>query len=74
MRTLIPPANLATYYEIGRLAFNLLPILLSRVHGPAVSKVHDILLGLPTFALIQDDPLDSAKVNATQAIEEFLKV
>ena len=60
---------------MGKLAFDLLPILLSRIYGPAVSKVHDIiLLGLPTFDLIQDDPLGSEKVKATQAIEEFLKV
>jgi len=63
-----------TYYEIGRLAFALLPILLSRIDGPGVSQVHDILLGLPTFDLIQDDPLGSEKVKAMQAIEEFLKV
>jgi hypothetical protein len=63
-----------TYYEVGRLAFDLLPILLSKIQGPAVSQVHDILLDLPTFYLIQDDPLGSEKVKATQAIEEFLKV
>jgi hypothetical protein len=63
-----------TYYEVGRLAFNLLPILLSRIKGPAVSQVHGILLGLPTFHLITDDPLGSEKIKAMQAIEEFLKV
>ena len=63
-----------TYYEVGELALDLLPILLSRIKGPAVSKVHNILLGLPTFYLIQDDPLGSEKVKAMQAIEEFLKV
>jgi hypothetical protein len=63
-----------TYYKVGRLAFNLLPILLSRIQGSAVSRVRDILLGLPTFHLIQDDPLRSEKVKAMQAIEEFLKV
>ena len=63
-----------TYYKVGKLAFNLLPILLSRIDGPAVSKVHNILLGFPTFDLIQDDPLGSEKVKAMQAIEEFLKV
>jgi len=63
-----------TYYEVGKLAFNLLLILLSRIDGPAVSKVHNILLGFPTFDLIQNDPLRLEKVEATHAIEEFLKV
>jgi hypothetical protein len=63
-----------TYYKVGKLAFDLLPILLSRIQGPAVSRVHDILLRLPTFDLITDDPLRAEKVKATQAIEEFLKV
>ena len=63
-----------TYYKVGKLAFDLLPILLSRIKGPGVSQVHDILLRLPTLDLIQDDPLGSEKVKATQAIEEFLKV
>ena len=63
-----------TYYEVGKLAFDLLPILLSRIEGPAASQVHDTLLGFPTFDLIQNDPLGSEKVKATQAIEEFLKV
>jgi len=68
------PKELTTYYKVGKLAFDLLPILLSRIKGPAVSKVHSILLGLPTFDLIQDDPLGSEKVKAMQAIEQFSKV
>ena len=48
--------------------------MLSRIQGPAVSKVHNILLDLPTFDLIQDDPLGSEKVKAMQAIEQFSKV
>ena len=60
-----------TYYEVGKLAFDLLPILLSRIKGPAVSQLHDIL---PAFQLIKNDPLELEKVKATQAIEEFLKV
>jgi len=36
--------------------------------------VNDILLGLPTFYLIKDDPLGLEKVKAMQAIEQFLKV
>jgi len=63
-----------TYYKVGKLAFNLLPILLSRIKGPAVSQVHDILLGAPIFYLIEDDPLESEKFKAMQAIDEFLKV
>ena len=76
IHTLIP-TNLfgTTYYEVGKLAFDLLPILLSRVTGPGVSQVNNILLRLPTFYLIKDDPLGSEKVKAMQAIEEFkLKV
>ena len=68
------PGRFMAYYEVGRLAFNLLPILLSRIDGPAVSKVQTILLGFPTFHLIQNDPLGLEKVEATHAIEEFLKV
>jgi len=74
--TLSPPLIMfgATYYEVEKLAFDLLPILLSRIDGPAVSKVHDILLDFPAFYWIRDDPLGSEKVKATHAIEEFLKV
>ena len=56
------------------MAFDLLPILLSRIQGPAVSQVHDILLALPAFELIRNDPLELEKIKATHAIEEFLKV
>jgi hypothetical protein len=68
------PEGITTYYEVGRLAFDLLPILLSRIEGTAVSQVHDILLGLPTFYLIKNDPLGLEKVKAAQAIEEFWQV
>ena len=74
INTPIRQESLNTYYKIGKLAFDLLPILLSRIQGPAVSQVQDILLGLPTFDLIQSDPLGLQKVKATQAIKEFLKV
>ena len=73
VHTLIP-AKCTTYYEIGKLAFNLLPIVLSRIKGPEVSEVHDILLYLPPFYLIKDDPLGLEKVKVAQAIKEFLKV
>jgi len=60
---------------VGKLAFVLLPILLSRIKGRAlVSQVHGILLCLPPFPLIKNDPLGLEKVKARQAIEEFLKV
>jgi hypothetical protein len=72
--TLIPVEFGTTYYEVGKLAFDLLPILLPRIEGPEVSQVHHILLGLPTFDLIKNDPLGLEKVKAMQAIEEFLKV
>ena len=68
------PNKLTTYYEVGKLAFDLLPILLSRIKGPAVSQVHDTLLGFPTFDLIKNDLLGLEKVKAAQAIEEFWQV
>jgi hypothetical protein len=63
-----------SYYEVGKLAFDLLTILLSRIEGWAASQVHNILLCLPPFSLIENDPLGLEKVKATKAIEEFLKV
>jgi hypothetical protein len=66
-----------TYYEVGKLAFDLLPILLSRIAALGGSQVHevtDLLRSHPAFYLIENDPLELEKVNATQAIEEFLKV
>jgi hypothetical protein len=66
-----------TYYEVGKLAFNLLPILLSRIKALGGSKMHEVTAFLrshPPFYLIENDPLELEKVKATQAIEEFLKV
>ena len=74
MRALIPPVERTSYYEVGKLAFDLLPILHSRIKGPAVSQVHDILLWFRPFYLIENDPLVWEKVRVTQAIKEFLKV
>ena len=74
MRALIPPVEGTSYYEVGKLAFDLLPILLSRIKGPAVSQLHDILLWFRPFYLIENDPLVWEKVRVTQAIKEFLKV
>jgi hypothetical protein len=66
-----------TYYGVGKLAFNLLPILLSRIKALGGSQVHEVTAFLrshPPFYLIKNDPLELEKVKATQAIEEFLKV
>jgi hypothetical protein len=66
-----------TYYEVDKLAFNLLPILLSKIKGLIRSEVHQITVFLRShlpFYLIQNDPLELEKVKAAQAIEEFLKV
>jgi hypothetical protein len=74
MRTLIPPLQGTSCYEVGKLAFDLLPILLSRIEGPAVLQVHDILLWHRPFYWIENDPLVWEKVRVMQAIKEFLKV
>ena len=74
IHTTIPRWFDMTYYKVGKLAFDLLPILLSRIKGPAASQLHNVLLDLPIFDLIRDDPLGSEKVKAMQAIKEFLKV
>ena len=58
------------------MAFNLLPILLSRIKALGESQVHEVtvLLRRLLFPLIKNDPLELEKVKAMQAIEEFLKV
>ena len=66
-----------TYYEVGKLAFKLLPISLSRIQVVGRSKVHEVtalLRSHPPFYLIKNDPRELEKVKAAQAIEEFLKV
>jgi hypothetical protein len=66
-----------TYYGLGKLAFNVLPILLSRITALGGSTPHEFatfLRGHPPFHLIKNDPLELEKVKAMQAIEEFLKV
>jgi hypothetical protein len=77
MHTLIP-TKLTSYYEVGKLAFNLLLILLSRIKALGGSwQVHEVtafLRSQPTFSLIKNDPLGLEKVKAAQAVEEFLKV
>ena len=74
---LIPLAEGTSYYEAGKLAFDLLPILLSRIKALGIPKAYEtavFLRGQRFFCLIEDDPLELQKVKATQAIEEFLKV
>jgi len=66
-----------TCYAVGKLAFELLPILLSRIKPLESSEAHDVTVCLrthPPFYLIKNDPLELEKAKAAQAIEEFLKV
>ena len=78
IHTLIPRADGVSYYEVGKLAFALLLILLSRIEalglGGKVHKFTAFLRSQPPFYLIKNDPLKSEKIKATQAIQEFLKV
>lgn len=70
------PRNM-TYYHVGKLAFNLLLILLSRIKALGGSQAHKFTVFLrsrPPFYMIKNDPLESEKIKAAQAIEEFLKV
>jgi len=62
-----------TYYKVGKLVFNLLPILLSKLEGSAVQVISIPLRTHPTFRLIKNDPLEFEKAKAAQAIKEFLK-
>ena len=74
---MIPISNRTTYYDVGKLAFNLLPILLSKIEALGGSQVHEIIVLLrshPAFYSIENDPLEFEKVKATQAIKEFLEV
>jgi len=76
MHTLIPTER-TTYYEVGKLALNFLPILLSRIKTLEGSQVHEVtalLRSHPAFYLIKNDPLELQKVEAMQAIEDVLKV
>jgi len=66
-----------TYYEVGKLALNLLPILLSKLKalgGEAMQELAVVLREHPPLHLIKNDPLELEKVKAAQAVEEFLKV
>ena len=77
MHALIPLEDGTSYYEAGKLAFNLLPIVLSRIKVLGGSQVHEATVFLRTYPasdLIKDDPLELEKVKAAQAIEEFLNL
>ena len=66
-----------TYYEVGKLAFHFFPILLSRIQALGGSISHEVAAFFrsnPPFYFIKNDPLELEKVQATQAIEDFLKV
>ena len=55
----------------GKLAFNLLPIFLSKIKalgGLHMLEVRVLLQSHPAFYLIENDPLDYVKVKAVQAI------
>jgi len=78
------PSSLSTYestnttcYEVGKLAFELLPILLSRIEPLEGPEAHDVTVSLrshPPFYLMKNDPLKLEKAKGAQAIEGFLKV
>ena len=73
---LFEPNNI-TYYEVGKLALNLLPVLLSRITALEESQVYEVRVLLrshPAFYLIKNDPLEFEKVKAAQATADFLKV
>jgi len=66
-----------TCYEVGKLALNLLPILLSRIETLGRFKSHEVTVFLrshPPFHLLENDRLELEKTKAAQAIQEFLKV
>jgi len=66
-----------TYYAVGKLAFELLPTLLSRIESLEGAEAHDLALCLrshPPFYLIEHDSLELEKAKAAQAIEGFLEV
>ena len=74
---IIPLTEGTSYYEVGKLTFDLLPTLLSRIKALGGSQAHEVtvlLRSYPAFYWIKDDPLGLEKVRAAQAIEEFLKV
>jgi hypothetical protein len=66
-----------TYYGVGKLAFNILPILISRIQALGGSWVHELTGFLQSYVplhLIKNDPLELEKFKVARAIEEFLMV
>jgi hypothetical protein len=60
-----------TYYGVEKLAFNILPILLSRIQALGGSWVHELtgfLQSYPPFFFIKNDPLELEKFKVAQAI------
>ena len=49
MHALIPLEDGTSYYEAGKLAFNLLPIVLSRIKVLGGSQVHEAMVFLRTY-------------------------
>jgi hypothetical protein len=77
VHTMIPYVHDMTYYHVGKLAFNILPILLSRIQALGGSTPHEVtalLQSHPPFYLIKNDPLELEKFKVAWAIEDFLKV
>ena len=69
--------NGVTWYEAGKLALNLLPILLSRIKTLGQLEVQAVAIFLrryPPFHLLENDRLELEKIKAAQAIQEFLEV
>jgi hypothetical protein len=66
-----------TYYKVGKLAFDLLPILLSRINALGGSQVHevtDLLRSHPGFYSVKNDLLKFEKFKAGHAVEDFLQM
>jgi len=69
--------NGVTWYEAGKLALNLLPILLSRIKSLGQLEAQAVAVFLrryPPFNLLENDRLEPEKIKAAQAIQEFLEV
>ena len=73
-----PQPKPVTYYEVGRLSFDLLPISLSRLEAlgdsEAMQEISNWLRSHPPFHLVKNDPLELEKDKTAQVIKGFLKV
>ena len=66
-----------THYKACKLAFNLLPILLSRINALGGSQVHEVIVllrGHPGFYSVKNDLLKFEKFKAAHAVEDFLQM